>query len=404
MKVGAMVTSYNQRDWDRLLAGDYSRPPQLADATIVDHTIQLGDMVEPLGYDSIWCAEHYGSAYSMQSNPLQWLSFWAGRTQRIDVGSAVIVLPWWQPVKLAHEIAMLDLMLQGRTFQVGVGRGVSAHEYANFGIDREESRDRFREMIEILRLAEAEERTPDYHGQYYDVPAFTVRPQARHKGHVLDGIKSASNTPASMEMAAELGLGQMFVAAETFEQMRSSSGKYNALRAKYGFEPSQPTAMLYLHCSHDPAEIEKGHRYAAEQMWAARNHYAVWNTPGFEGVKGYEDYAKVFAALGAEDGQAEGEGRLPESSELVGTPEQIYEKIKLLQEVSSLEYLIVHPQHGGKPPEEARASLKLFAEEVLPAVHALPTPLHEHSRGSAELLDTETAVGGAIGTPGSGGS
>jgi alkanesulfonate monooxygenase SsuD/methylene tetrahydromethanopterin reductase-like flavin-dependent oxidoreductase (luciferase family) len=403
MKVGAMVTSYNQRDWDRLLAEDYSTAPALPDAEIVDATFQLGDMVEPLGYDSIWCAEHYGSAYSMQSNPIQWLTYWAARTERIDVGSAVLVLPWWQPVKLAHEIAMLDLMLRGRKFNVGVGRGVSAHEYANFGIDREESRERFREMIEILRLADSQERTPDYHGQHFDVPAFTVRPQARHKGHLLDGIKSASNTPASMEMAAELGLGQMFVAAETFEQMRASSGRYNAMRAKHGFEPSQPTAMLYLHCSNDPEELAKGRRYAAEQMWAARNHYAVWNTPGFDGVKGYEDYAKVFAALGAEDGVAEGEGQLPESSELVGTPEQIYDKICLLQEVSSLEYLIVHPQHGGKPPEEARASLKLFAEEVLPAVQALPTPLHEHSRGSGGLPAAEPAVGGAIGTTGPGG-
>jgi alkanesulfonate monooxygenase SsuD/methylene tetrahydromethanopterin reductase-like flavin-dependent oxidoreductase (luciferase family) len=403
MKVGAMVTSYNQRDWDRLLAEDYSTAPALPDAEIVDATFQLGDMVEPLGYDSIWCAEHYGSAYSMQSNPIQWLTYWAARTERIDVGSAVLVLPWWQPVKLAHEIAMLDLMLRGRKFNVGVGRGVSAHEYANFGIDREESRERFREMIEILRLADSQERTPDYHGQHFDVPAFTVRPQARHKGHLLDGIKSASNTPASMEMAAELGLGQMFVAAETFEQMRASSGRYNAMRAKHGFEPSQPTAMLYLHCSNDPEELAKGRRYAAEQMWAARNHYAVWNTPGFDGVKGYEDYAKVFAALGAEDGVAEGEGQLPESSELVGTPEQIYDKICLLQEVSSLEYLIVHPQHGGKPPEEARASLKLFAEEVLPAVQALPTPLHEHSRGSGGLPAAEPAVWGAIGTTGPGG-
>src|SRR5690606_7352718 len=100
---------------------------------------------------SIHTTEHYGSAYSLGSNPLQWLAFWAGRTERIDVGSAVIVLPWWQPVKLAHEIAMLDNLLQGRTFHIGLGRGVAAHEYAGFGIPREESRGRFREMIEILR-------------------------------------------------------------------------------------------------------------------------------------------------------------------------------------------------------------------------------------------------------------
>jgi hypothetical protein len=86
------------------------------------------------------------------------------------------------------------------------------------------------------------------------------------------------------------------------------------------------------------------------------------------------------------------------ASELIGTPEQVYEKIKLLQHEISLEYLIIHPNHGAKPGQAARDSLKLFAEEVLPAVHELSTPLHEHSRGSVEDLVAQTAVGGAVGT------
>src|SRR5688572_489743 len=134
MEVGVMVTNYNQRDWDRLLAGDYERLPATPDDVIHRETVRLGEMVEPLGYDAIWCAEHYGSAYSMQGNPLQWLAFWAGRTRRVNVGTAVIVAPWWQPVKLAHEIAILDLLLDGRKLHLGLGRGVSAHEYDAFGV------------------------------------------------------------------------------------------------------------------------------------------------------------------------------------------------------------------------------------------------------------------------------
>jgi alkanesulfonate monooxygenase SsuD/methylene tetrahydromethanopterin reductase-like flavin-dependent oxidoreductase (luciferase family) len=397
MQVGVMVTSYNQGDWDRLLAEDYSRPPARSDVELIDETLQLGTMVEPLGFDAIWSTEHYGSAYSMQANPLQWLSYWAGRTERVNVGSAVIVAPWWQPVKLAHEIAMLDLLLEGRTFHIGIGRGVSAHEYANFGIPREESRQRFREMIEILRLADENERTPAFDGEIYHVPPFTVRPRARHKGQLFRNIKAAFNTPASMEMAAELGLGQLFVAAETVDQMRAQVAKFNAIRATKGLGPNQPTVMLYLHCSNDPEELEKGHAYVKQQGYAARNHYAVWNSGGdFSNVKGYEDYAKVFNQ-GAKVTEDEGLAVL-NSSELVGTPEQIYEKIKLLQHEISLEYLIIHPNHGAKPGAEARASLKLFAEEVLPAVQDLATPIHEHNKGSEEALATETAVGSALGS------
>ena len=81
MHCGVMVTGYNQGDWERLLAEDYSRPPAVSDAANMDDTLYLGELVEPLGFDSIWATEHYGSAYSMQPNPLQYLAYWAGRTQ-----------------------------------------------------------------------------------------------------------------------------------------------------------------------------------------------------------------------------------------------------------------------------------------------------------------------------------
>ena len=77
MHCGVMVTGYNQGDWERLLAQDYDRPPTVPDATQFDATLALGELVEPLGFDSIWATEHYGSAYSMQPNPLQYLANWA---------------------------------------------------------------------------------------------------------------------------------------------------------------------------------------------------------------------------------------------------------------------------------------------------------------------------------------
>ncbi len=392
MQVGVMVTSYNHRDWDRLLAGDYATPPATPDVAIHRETMKLGDLVEPLGFDAIWCAEHYGSAYSMQGNPLQWLAFWAGRTSRIDMGTAVIVAPWWQPVKLAHEIAMLDLLLDGRTLHLGIGRGISAHEYDGFNIDREESRQRFAEMVEILHLSEQDRF--EYDGAMYQVPPTTVRPQPLHRGSLFDNMKAAFNTPASMVVAAELGLGQMFVTAVPLDVMARGVAKFNAIRAVKGLPPNQPTTMMYLHCSPDREDNERARRYAGEQAWAARNHYAVWNAPDFAGVEGYEDYAKVFA-----QGRdlAEDKAKAAEDGHIIGTPDEIIEKLQRTQEMISLEYLIVHPQHGSKPPELARSSLELFAEEVLPAVHEMATPLHEHSLGDPEALDVDTGIGGAIG-------
>lgn len=392
MQVGVMVTSYNHQDWHRMLAGDYGRPPAASDVEIHDETVKLGRLVEPLGFDAIWCAEHYGSPYSMQGNPLQWLAFWAGRTERVDMGTAVIVAPWWQPVKLAHEIAMLDLLLEGRRLHVGIGRGISAHEYAGFAIDREQSRERFAEMIQILRKSEADRFS--FEGKHYNVPPTTVRPAARHRGSLFDSMKGAFNTPSSMQVAADLGLGQMFVTATSLDVMQKGVSRFNAIRRKNGLQPNQPTVMMYLHCSNDRDEIARARGYAAEQGWAARNHYAVWNAPSFEGVPGYEDYAKVFRQ-GRE--MREDESILSEDSHLIGTPEEIIAKIERVQRAISLEYLILHPQHGSKPAAEARKSLELFAKAVLPAVHEMATPLHPHSMGDAESLTATTALGGAVG-------
>jgi hypothetical protein len=98
-----MVTGYNQGDWERLLAEDYSRPPAVSDAANMDDTLYLGELVEPLGFDSIWATEHYGSAY------------------------------WWNPVRLASEISMLSTRFR---------RPPSAHRRGTRAISPRESRRR----------------------------------------------------------------------------------------------------------------------------------------------------------------------------------------------------------------------------------------------------------------------
>lgn len=395
MQVGVMLSSFNHKDWPRVLEGDYHRLPDVPDQEVVANTMALAELVEPLGYDSLWSAEHYGSPYSMQANPLQWLAYWAGRTERIDLGTAVLVLPWWQPMKLMHEIAVLDTLMQGRKLHVGVGRGVAAHEYEAFDIDREKSRQRFTEMVQVLQASDAAECF-SHKGEHFELNDVSVRPRPLHKGELFDNVLAAFNTPSSMQMAAELGLGQLFVAAETPDQMKSQVAKFNAIRAQNGIGPNQPTCMLYMHCATDPDELERARTYTAQQSWAARNHYAMWKSNmDFATTKGYEEYAERFAQ-GEEMKEDEGQGRI-KSAELVGTPEEIIEKVQKLQEQISLKYLILHPTHGNKTRQEAESSMRLFAKEVLPVVHEMETPLHDHNLGTVDDLAVETGIGAAIG-------
>ena len=377
MHCGVMVTGYNQGDWPRLLAEDYDRPPEIPDAKNLDDTLYMGELVEPLGFDSIWATEHYGSAYSMQPNPLQYLAYWAGRTSRVDVGTAVIVAPWWNPVRLASELSMLDILLRGRRLHLGIGRGIAPHEYASLGYPIGESHKYFYDVINAIKAADGTERF-EFKGDVYDIPPTTIRPQARHKGELTRDIKVAFTTEASARMAAENGLGQMFVAGDDVDAMTDKVKRFNAIRRELGLPPDQPTTLLWMYCAETDEEAEEGWTYFHNQLLAAQHHYFEWNNPGYEGIKGYEEY---LVRQTADVGTADASFAARRATQPIGTPDEIIEKIRNLQWTISLEKVVIHMFYGGMPRDKAEKSLRLFAEKVLPEVRAMPTPINPESLG-----------------------
>lgn len=377
MHCGVMVTSYNQADWERLMSGDYERPPSVPDSVQVDNTLAMGELVEPLGFDSIWATEHYGSAYSMQPNPMQWLAYWAGRTQRVDVGTAVIVAPWWNPVRLAHELAMLDLLLKGRRVHLGIGRGISPHEYASLGVPIDESHAYFYDVVNAIRAADGAEQFT-FDGEVFKIPETSVRPQPRHKGHLTDNIKVAFNTERSARLAAEHGLGQMFVAQEELDEMTARVQRFNDIRASLGLPPDQPTTLLWMYCTETSSEAEEGWEYFRNQLLAAQHHYFEWKNPGFEGIRGYEEY---LVRQSSDAGDARRRFEMRKATQPIGTPDEIIDKIANLQRVISLGEVVIHVCYGGMPHAKAIKSMRLFAEKVLPAVQAMATPINLASTG-----------------------
>ena len=377
MHCGVMVTGYNQGDWDRLLAEEYDRPPAIPDSQHMDNTLYMGELIEPLGFDSIWATEHYGSAYSMQPNPLQYLAYWAGRTKRVDVGTAVIVAPWWNPVRLAHEISMLDILLKGRRLHLGIGRGISPHEYASLGYPMDESHKYFYDVINAIRAADGSERF-EFQGDVYDIPPTSIRPQARHKGELTQNIKVAFSTEASAKLAAENGLGQMFVAGDDVNAMIEKVQRFNRIRKDLSLPPDQPTTLLWMYCAETTEEAEEGWVYFQNQGIAAQHHYFDWNNPGYEGISGYEEY---LSRQNADISPAEARLEARRATQPIGTPDAIIEKIKSLQQTISMEKVVIHMMYGGMPKEKAEKSLRLFAEKVLPEVQAMPTPINPRSLG-----------------------
>jgi len=118
-----------------------AEPPRPDVAVVSDH-LAMGDLAEPLGFDSLFALEHHFTGYAMSPAPLELLAYFAGRTKRITFGTAVIVLPWHDPIRVAEEIALLDILSGGRCL-FGFGRGAASVEYAGFRIPMGEARARF---------------------------------------------------------------------------------------------------------------------------------------------------------------------------------------------------------------------------------------------------------------------
>jgi len=387
MKVNLGFGAHNSHDWERVLAGDFSQPPVTPDWECVQATLAIADLAEPLGFDGIWMPEHCGTPYGMTPNPIQALSYFAGRTERVSLGTFVAVAPWWHPIRLAHQIAYLDILSNGRYTTIGIGRGVSKGEFDAVGVPREESRQRFNETLDILELALSGERF-SYEGEIFTVPEMSLRPEPQSRD-LFSRIFSSSSTAESLEILSRRGMVPLFVGNKPIEDAGREVQKVNTFRKEEGLPPCQPKNVMFMYCTANLDDIAK----TEEWIWTANRdvtvHYGFADASNFKGVKGYEAYAAreatatavlASSVTGSDTGSAKGgppkTAGYHASNLLIGTPEEIFNRIVAAQEACSFSELTIVPQFGTMPYQEAMASTKLFAKEVLPAVQKMDAPLH----------------------------
>jgi alkanesulfonate monooxygenase SsuD/methylene tetrahydromethanopterin reductase-like flavin-dependent oxidoreductase (luciferase family) len=377
VKVNLALGVQNQKDWPRVQAGDWTTPPQPADAELVTRVFGLADLAEPLGFDGVWAAQHFGTPYGMTPNPLLALSYVAGRTERISLGTMVLVLPWWNPVQCAHEIAYLDILSKGRFDTIGFGRGVAKTEFDALGIDREEARVRFAEGLEIIRRALSGPRYA-FEGEIFNVPESSLRPQPISED-LTERFFGASSTNTSLELMARAGLKPLFVGNKPLTEAAKDVQLVNTYRREEGLAPCQPKNILFMYCASTDKEAADADPWIEEANKSVRLHYGFGDPNSFTGVKGYEAYAAgdgSATAIKTDDGRRKiGTGSAYDKSNLlVGTPKVILERIMSGQLACSYSELTVHAM--GETMDQAEASLSLFAKEVLPEVHKMDAPLN----------------------------
>lgn len=392
MKVNLGLSTQNPKDWARVQAGAWDQRPTPSDATLIERGLHLADLAEQLNFDGVWAAQHFGTPYGMTPNPLQALANVAGRTERISLGTMVIVLPWWHPVQCAHEIAYLDIISKGRFNTIGFGRGVAKSEFDALGLDREQARQRFAEGLDVIELALSGKRF-SYEGEIFKFPEGSLRPEPI-SSDLSSRFFGASSTNTSLELMARRGLKPMFVGNKPLTEAAKDVRLVNSYRQEEGLAPCQPKNILFMYCTRTAEEAKEAEGWIAEANAAVRMHYGFGQKGAFTGVKGYEAYAAGEAAATAIAGEAVldesgrrkiGTGQAYDLSNLlVGTPEMIMERITRGQKACSFSELTLSVM--GETPAEAEASLRLFAAEVLPGVHAMDAPLH-----ASGLPETEPA-------------
>ena len=158
--------------------------------------IELGDVV---GFDTVWLGElHFSRAFSILADPLMVLAAAAQRTTRIRLGTAVTLLPLHNPVKIAEQAAITDILSNGR-LEFGVGRGTAPVHYAGYDIPQEESRDRFDEALDFIVKAWTEKQF-SFEGKFFRAHDLTVVPKPVQSPH--PPVRIAANSPDTFPIAA----------------------------------------------------------------------------------------------------------------------------------------------------------------------------------------------------------
>ena len=340
--------------------------PDRPDVALYNEHMSMGDLAEPLGFDSLFALEHHFTGSSMSPAPQQLLSYYAGRTSRITLGTCVIVLPWHDPIRVAEQIALLDIMSGGRTL-MGFGRGAATVEYEGFRIPMDEARGRFVESAQLVMKALSNE-TFDWQGEFYQIPKMSIRP--RPISHPERRFYASSVSPESAEIMARLGFGMLVVMQNEWAKAAEDIHRYREITRSVGHTPRPPIVLTNVACAPTREEaLGWARKYLGEKWDSIDNHYH-FSDGHLANVKGYESYgklAKTYTKMKEESFRSKATDFYV-SIQIAGTPDDCIQQIAELRRLTGMDHLVTEFSFGSMPHHLAELNMRLFAEKVMPVL------------------------------------
>lgn len=338
------------------------------DQSVYRVQLEVIDQVEKAGFESLWTPEHHFTRYHMMPNPAQFLAWAAGRTEKILLGTMVMILPWHDPVRVAEEIAFVDAVSGGRTI-LGLGRGLGPIEFDGFRLNMSESRQRFIEYAGAISES-LETGVLKCDGELYKQPPVDIRPRPVK---TFEGRTYASAvSPESAKIMARLGYGLMLIAQKPWDTVVRETREYAELFEEInGRKPPKPI-LVNLTTVHEDAERarELHDTYTVAYARSTVEHYDFTN-PRMEKESGYEYYAGLRRNI-EKHGVAQF-NRFLADLQLSGTPDafvdQLVERVRVLDCGAVINVLTM----GGMPADVAEENFRTFATKVMPRLQAIDT-------------------------------
>tara|TARA_R110002110_G_scaffold395138_2_gene609636 strand:- start:129905 stop:130954 length:1050 start_codon:yes stop_codon:yes gene_type:complete len=301
---------------------------------------------ERLGYSSAWLVEHHFTGFSQLSATLNYISYLAGITSKIRLGSAVVVVPWHNPVLLAEQVATIDQLSRGR-YDFGVGRGYRANEYHGFGLEMADGQDIFEESVNFMRRAFTETERWSYKSDRYAFNDIIVEPPVVQKPHPPMWVGAASE--GSIRGAARNGYNLLLAQVPSFEAIAESVNFYRDELDKMGeeFDPYRIAVTRGLMVANDDAARAEAHVLRGKFLTEVQ---VLATDPRFQ--------SKSFVPAARHKNRGD-PTETSEAGAIIGNSEEMIERIERLYEIGVRD-VALHDLSGNFD------ALAQFAEEVMP--------------------------------------
>src|SRR5687767_4201330 len=337
------------------------RDERWSEQSVYDSDVAQMLAAEALGYESVWIAEHHFNDYGLCPAPPVLAAFVAARTSRIRLGMGVSLLPLHHPVDLAEQLAVLDVVSGGR-LDVGIGRGGTLQDYQTFRSERADARLRIEEGIALMQQCWSGAAF-DFNGQFHSAEQLQMRPRPLQRPH--PPLFIAANSEDSVLSAARLGLptlSSFFVPVEELQRRRRlyrerlraagrSEAEIDELEGRCG-------GMRVVHVAPSREEAlratEPPFMSYQRKMARLRSDAAGGTVPGSfdRTLLRLREFREYVA-----DGWA-----------LLGTAEEVRDGLQAYLDATGYGRVLLLMALPGLDTALALRSMRLFAEEVAPAM------------------------------------